>query len=219
MERSEAQRLGLKRYVTGKLCSSGHAGERRVVDGHCMECNRARDRGRRPPGTRAISRPASSVKLARLAGEVTYSSGRPCKHGHIAPRFTCSGTCTECARNRYQSVPGEREKVIAASKAYYQANRDEVRRKQNAYHRSNPPARLKARARYEQRIRERTPPWLTDEHWWQISEFYQACPPGHHVDHIIPLHGRNVCGLHVPWNLQYLTGPENLRKGNSFPAP
>lgn len=37
-----------------------------------------------------------------------------------------------------------------------------------------------------------------------------------HVDRIIPLRGRKVCGLHVHTNLQILTRDENIRKGNSF---
>ncbi len=59
----------------------------------------------------------------------------------------------------------------------------------------------------------RTPSWADIE---AIKKFYDACPSGYQVDHIIPLRGKNVSGLHVLENLQYLTEKENLSKSNKF---
>lgn len=38
----------------------------------------------------------------------------------------------------------------------------------------------------------------------------------HEVDHIVPLQGETVCGLHYAANLQILTKTENIRKGNKL---
>lgn len=48
----------------------------------------------------------------------------------------------------------------------------------------------------------------------KIAEIYKNRPEGYHVDHIIPLNGKDVCGLHVENNLQYLPKVDNLKKGN-----
>lgn len=58
-----------------------------------------------------------------------------------------------------------------------------------------------------------TPYWVDKK---SLVEFFKKRPVGFHVDHIVPLRGKNVSGLNVPWNLQYLPASENLRKSNKF---
>ena len=68
------------------------------------------------------------------------------------------------------------------------------------------------------------PSWLTPIHMAQIQEMYDVALAksvqtgiAHEVDHIHPLRGNGFNGLHVPWNLQVMTLPENRAKYNKFP--
>ncbi len=66
---------------------------------------------------------------------------------------------------------------------------------------------------YKLDIKIRTPNWANIS---KIYDIYLNCPKGHHVDHIVPLKGSNVCGLHVENNLQYLTAEDNQKKNNKW---
>ena len=69
------------------------------------------------------------------------------------------------------------------------------------------------KARYRANKLKATPSWSEVE---AIRDFYTKCPEGYQVDHIVPLQGVNVKGLHVLANLQYLTASENQSKGNRY---
>lgn len=69
---------------------------------------------------------------------------------------------------------------------------------------------------FAEKLRQATPPWLTEQQIDAMREIYRQCPPDYHVDHIVPLKSPLVCGLHVPWNLQHLPAGPNMSKGNRY---
>lgn len=81
------------------------------------------------------------------------------------------------------------------------------------------PAKVLAqKAKRRARKKNACPTWVDKK---KIDEIYEESVflsiftgVPYHVDHIIPLAGKNVCGLHVPWNLRVISAKENQRKGN-----
>lgn len=67
------------------------------------------------------------------------------------------------------------------------------------------------------------PVWLTDDHLDAIFDIYEEAERltdetgiEYEVDHIVPLQGKTVCGLHVPWNLRAIPRADNRSKGNKL---
>lgn len=105
------------------------------------------------------------------------------------------------------------EKTLEYSKQWYQANKSRksvLAKEWKIINRGT----VNALAAKRRAIKlNATPKWADLN---AIMEFYKNCPDGYHVDHIIPLQGKNVCGLHVLENLQYLPASENMSKGNKY---
>lgn len=108
-----------------------------------------------------------------------------------------------------------------ARKEYYKKNKDKVLNQVKNWQFINKDKVRATRATYKYSKRNATPSWLTKEHYLQIESIYwlaklqkELTDIDFHIDHIVPLRGKTVCGLHVPWNLQVLAAKDNLSKSN-----
>jgi 5-methylcytosine-specific restriction endonuclease McrA len=177
-------------------------------------------------------------KEAQATGAKFYFTGEPCVRGHIALRKT-KGSCLECVKEDW-AVDNERRKekpktdaAKAAGKRYYEKNRpaviaraaarptEEKRRNRAEYKDRNVDVVRADTSVRKRRHREATPRWLTPSERLQMRELYvqarkmtELTRERYVVDHIVPLRGESVCGLHVPWNLRVITQEENLKKSN-----
>jgi hypothetical protein len=105
-------------------------------------------------------------------------------------------------------------KILETRKQQRLENPEKFRKKYKQWAQANPKQVLENSTFRKLAQIQRTPSWLTLAQRRQIQHFYKTCPAGFHVDHIVPLRGKVVSGLHVPWNLQCLPAALNQRKGN-----
>lgn len=158
-----------------------------------------------------------------------YFTGKPCKRNHINKRYL-GGHCVSCVQLSWKNRDKEAYKVKNKernnrrrpyikqhNKKYYLEHKEEILKVNKRYHLANlefiRPSR-NANTRKRQAIKQKAFPKWADEN--AIKEVYKNCPKGYHVDHIIPLQGRLISGLHVHNNLNYLLPYDNVSKGNRF---
>lgn len=166
---------------------------------------------------------------ARAQGLKVFVTSKPCKRGHLEGRYVSNNVCVSCKKvmgikwveenklkvkdylfnyhkkRKENETEEERLKSIQATRRWQIKNKDRV----NA----------KVSLRQATKI-HRTPAWADKD---EIAKFYKLSTKltrytgiVHHVDHIIPLQGEFVSGLHVPDNLRVIPALENLQKSNKF---
>jgi len=136
-----------------------------------------------------------------------------CPKGHdifIYGRYK-NGHCRLCQNEYYkQYYQDHQEKHAERNKRYYQNHKQEKSKYNKQWCDNNPGRVAQYKIKNETNRNLRVPKFGQDG----IVEFYNNCPEGYEVDHIIPLLGKLVSGLHVVWNLQYLTLHDNRVKYN-----
>jgi len=126
-------------------------------------------------------------------------------------------------RYKRKNLEKVRERDKLASANYRNTKTALIKLSKQKYQKAHPETINAAVARRKAKKLLRTPKWLGSEEYWLIKQAYELASLRTkmfgfvwHVDHIIPLQGKNVSGLHVPQNLQVIPGVDNIRKKNGY---
>ena len=198
MKRAEAKALGLKMYSTGKPCKHGHLSERYTSTAICREC-------------------------VKIAGADSYKNNREMHYASWRKWYESNKETHHARSRRWQKENSERVKDVAQK--WTAANPEKVAAKTKRYRTNNPDKATAMAVASVAKRAKRVPKWLTVDDKWLLREAYGLAKMRTEmfgfvweVDHIIPLRGKLVSGLHVPTNVQVIPKVENRQKRNYFLA-
>ena len=138
-----------------------------------------------------------------------------CSRNKSGVQSKCKNCASKLAKERYIE---NTEKVLLINARWRTNHRDRHRKAQKNWEQRNPLSKYFHTAVRRAKKKNATPAWADMD---RIKYTYAHChwlnkTFGHnmHVDHIVPLNGKNVCGLHVHTNLQIIPAEENMKKSN-----
>ena len=154
----------------------------------------------------SVFRKCSCCKIEKSLDDFSPRKDRP-----FGKNYLCKFCAKEKAAVRRKTVPQPAEQKLAAIL------------RSRKWRKENPAKRNALKAAYKSSLVKATPLWLSKLQKEKIVLFYEQARDcflvsgeEYAVDHIVPIRGKNVCGLHVPWNLQVLPSDINRRKSNEF---
>jgi hypothetical protein len=196
VKRAEAISQNLKFYCTGKPCKHGHLSDRYTSTGVCVNC-------------------------LQIAGIDRYKNNRESQYTSWRKWYESNKDVHSLRVKSWQSANKERVKNIADK--WVKSNPEKVAAKTKRYRLKNPDKTTANAVASVAKRAKRVPKWLTVEDKWILTEAYGLAKLRTRifgfvweVDHIIPLRGKTVSGLHVPTNVQVIPKALNRSKRNMY---
>lgn len=196
------------------------------VSGRCRSCNSLRCKEWRLANlekTKEISREYyKNNKEKIIERSAKWHKDNPEKSDKIKQRYCINNPDrVKSSKLRYQETNAEA--IREGYKDNYIENKEKIKARAKLWKRVNPEKVNATNAKRRAFKKNACPKWLTKIHLQEIENFYLVARDaqlitgeGYHVDHIIPLMGPNVSGLHVPWNLQVLPSDINMIKNTHY---
>lgn len=202
------------RYFTGIPCSAGHVTQRYTSNRRCCACQAEAVRRNR------TNNPARAKELQKKHGRLSYAKHRESRLAENSA-YRCANR-EKIRQSRKATYERTKAKRISYNVAYGLRNPEKTLAWRRKYESSHPEKKRQRRRTYQARKVGSMPVWANlaaiESVYVEAKRLTEMTGIVHHVDHIIPLAGRNVCGLHVEYNLQAIPWIDNLRKGRRLTA-
>lgn len=216
MTRAEAIAAGLKHYDPVKVCKRGHDSQRFVSTFQCVECQRYH--GRRPENVEKRKPYKKAYDEANKARNKTYRKDYYAAHPEKSREWAAKNReRSRAIKARWAERNKEQREAYLAKYRRSDLNKANQKRYVSTL-KGHAKRNALARKRFISRM-QRTPAWANTmeiERFYRQAALMRRCGIDCHVDHIVPLQGDVVSGLHVETNLQILPGAENIRKRNKW---